>query len=75
MHNILHLLDVILEAQAEYADSRGQTKIDAEQLLQQIQTKKLMFLLVTFCKLFENSDFATKGLQFNTVCDRMYLID
>lgn len=58
VHKILQLLDVLLEAQAEYAETSGQTKMDAEQLLQQIQTKKFLFMLVTFCKLFENSDFA-----------------
>lgn len=70
VHKILHLLDVILEALAEHAESSGQTKIDAEQL---IQTKKLMFLLVTFCKLFENSDFAMKGLQSSTLCVTEYI--
>lgn len=42
--------------------------MDAEQLLQQMQTKKIVFMHVTFCKLFENSDFATKGLQSSTLC-------
>lgn len=61
---ILTLLDVILEVLEEYAETgSGQTKLEAQSLLQQMQTKKFIFLLVTFGKLFETSDFATKGLQ------------
>lgn len=67
VHKILELLDALKETLAEYAESSGQTKIDTEQLLQQIQTKKFLFMLVTFCKLFENSDFATQGLQSSTL--------
>lgn len=67
VHKILELLDALQETLAEYAESSGQTKIDTEQLLQQIQTKKFLFMLVTFCKLFENSDFATQGLQSSTL--------
>ena len=52
---------------AEYAESSGQTKLEAQSLLQQIQTKKFIFLLVTFGKLFETSNFATKGLQSSTL--------
>ncbi|KAL7381111.1 hypothetical protein ABVT39_000625 [Epinephelus coioides] len=68
VHKILKLLDVLLEALAECAEGSGQTKTEAEQLLQQMQTKKFIFMLVTFCKLFENSDLATKGLQSSTLC-------
>lgn len=64
----LELLDVILETLAEFSEESGQTKTDAENLLQQIQTKKFIFLLVTFAKLFDVSDFATKGLQSPNVC-------
>ena len=35
---------------------------------QQIQTKKFIFLLATFGKLFDTSNFATKGLQSSTLC-------
>ena len=41
---ILMLLDVILEVFAECAI--GQTKVEAQSLLQQLQTKQLRFLLV-----------------------------
>lgn len=68
VHKIFKLLDVLLEALAECTEGSGQTRIEAEQLLQQMQTKKFIFMLVTFCKLFENSDFATKGLQSSTLC-------
>uniref|UniRef100_A0A8C9YWK2 TTF-type domain-containing protein n=1 Tax=Sander lucioperca TaxID=283035 RepID=A0A8C9YWK2_SANLU len=64
---VLTLLDVILEVLAEYAESSGQSKVEAQSLLQQIQTKKLLFLLVTFGKLFQTSDFATRGLQSPTL--------
>ncbi|XP_034033315.1 zinc finger MYM-type protein 1-like [Thalassophryne amazonica] len=64
---ILTLFDVILEVLAECAESSGQTKVDAQSLLQQIQTKKFLFLLVTFGKLFETSSFATQGLQSPTL--------
>uniref|UniRef100_A0A3B3R0H2 DUF4371 domain-containing protein n=1 Tax=Paramormyrops kingsleyae TaxID=1676925 RepID=A0A3B3R0H2_9TELE len=64
---VLTLLDVILEVLAEYAESSGQSKVEAQSLLQQIQTKKFLFLLVTFGKLFQTSDFATQGLQSPTL--------
>lgn len=61
---VLALLDAILETLAECSDSNsGPTKLHAESLLQQIQTKKFLFLLVTFGMLFDVSDFVTKGLQ------------
>lgn len=53
---------MILEVLAEYAE-KGQSEIEAESLLQQIRTKKFIFLLVLFKELFSKSDFATKGLQ------------
>lgn len=58
VHKILQLLDVLLGALAEFAKTSGQTKIEAEQLL-----KTFIFMLVTFCKLFENCDFATRGCR------------
>uniref|UniRef100_A0A8C1TUJ4 HAT C-terminal dimerisation domain-containing protein n=1 Tax=Cyprinus carpio TaxID=7962 RepID=A0A8C1TUJ4_CYPCA len=64
---VLTLLNVILEVLAEYAESSGQSKVEAQSLLQQIQTKKFLFLLVTFGKLFQTSDFATQGLQSPTL--------
>ena len=77
VHKILKLLDVLLEALAECAEMSGQTKIEAEQLLLQVQTKKFVFMLLVFCKLFDNSDFATKGLQSSSLCvtDCIYLIE
>lgn len=73
---VLVLLDVILETLAQFSETSGHTKVEAESLLQQIQTKKFLFLLVTFGKLFESSDFATKGLQSGslTVTDCIDLI-
>lgn len=68
VYKILQLLDVLLEALAGFSETSGQSKIEADQLLQQVQTKKFVFMLLTFCKLFENSDFATKGLQSSTLC-------
>ncbi|CAL9692726.1 unnamed protein product [Knipowitschia caucasica] len=41
--------------------------MDADALLNQIQNKKFLFLLVTFNLLFEVSDYATKGLQSPTL--------
>lgn len=59
VHKVLEMLDILLETLAEYSETSGQTKLDADNLLQQMQTKKL----VVFCKLFQCSDFSTKGLQ------------
>ena len=64
----LELLDVLLEHLAECLDESGQTRQEADSLLQQIQTKKFIFLLVAFGKLFDTSDFATKGLQDPKSC-------
>ncbi len=64
---VLTLYDVILETLSEFAEGSGQTKIEAESLLQQIQNKRFIFLLVAFSKLFSASDFATKGLQSPSV--------
>lgn len=64
---VLTLYDVILETLSEFAEGSGQTKIEAESLLQQIQNKRSIFLLVAFSKLFSASDFATKGLQSPSV--------
>ena len=38
--------DVILELLSEYAEEGGQSQIDAHLLLQQMRTKKFIFLLV-----------------------------
>uniref|UniRef100_A0A3B4X175 TTF-type domain-containing protein n=1 Tax=Seriola lalandi dorsalis TaxID=1841481 RepID=A0A3B4X175_SERLL len=64
---VLTLLGPILEALATFSESSGQTKIEADSLLHQMQTKKFLFLLITFNQLFEVSDFATKGLQSSTL--------
>ena len=68
VHKILSLLDEILEALCEYAETRSTSTVEAENLLNQIQTKKFLFLLVSFCKFFDNSDFATKELQSASLC-------
>jgi hypothetical protein len=57
------LYDVIIEVLSGYAEEGGQSQIDAQSLLQQMRTKKFIFLLVLFKELFSKSDFATKGLQ------------
>lgn len=64
---VLTLLGPILETLATFSESSGQTKIEADSLLHQMQTKKFLFLLVTFNQLFEVSDYATKGLQSSTL--------
>lgn len=64
----LQLLDVILETLSEFSEESGQTKQEAEALLLQIQTKKIIFLLVTFGKLFDISDYATKRSQSPSLC-------
>ena len=68
VHKIPNLLDVLLEAFAECAEMSGQTKIEAEQLLLRMQTKKFVFMLLVFYKLFDNSDFDTQGLQSSSLC-------
>lgn len=74
---VLTLLGPILETLATFSESSGQTKIEADSLLHQMQTKKFLFLLITFNQLFEVSDFATKGLQSSTlsVTDSIDLIE
>lgn len=65
---VLTLLDGVLKVLSEYSDSaNGQTRLEAQSLVHQIETKKFVFLLVTFAKLFDISDFATKGLQSPTL--------
>ncbi|KAK7163906.1 hypothetical protein R3I94_002577 [Phoxinus phoxinus] len=64
---VLTLLGPILETLATFSESSGQTKLEADSLLHQMQTKKFLFLLVTFNQLFEVSDYATKGLQSSTL--------
>lgn len=65
---VLTLLDAVLEVLSEYGDSaNSQTRLEAQSLAHQIETKKFIFLLVTFAKLFDITDFATKGLQSPTL--------
>lgn len=63
----LLLLDVILEVLADFSEACGQTKLEADALLQQIQNNTFLFLLVTLSKLYDTSDFVTKGLQSSTL--------
>ncbi len=74
---VLQLLDVILEMLAQCSEKNGETKFEADSLLHQVQTKKFLFLLVTFGKLFETTEFATRGLQSSTlsVTDTISLIE
>jgi len=64
---VLTLLGLILETLATFSESYAQTKLEADSLLHQMQTKKFLFLFVTFNQLFEVSDYATKGLQSSTL--------
>lgn len=64
---VVLLLDVILEVLADFSEASGQTKLEADAILQQIQNKTFLFLLVTLSKLFDTSDFAKKGLQSSTL--------
>ncbi|KAJ4947757.1 hypothetical protein JOQ06_009790 [Pogonophryne albipinna] len=64
---VLTLLGQILETLADFSQSSGHSKIEADSLLQQMQTKKCVFILVMFNRLFEMSDYATKGLQCSTI--------
>ncbi len=74
---VLQLLDVILEMLAQCSEKNGETKFEADSLLHQVQTKKFLFLLVTFGKIFETTEFATRGLQSSTlsVTDTVSLIE
>ncbi len=74
---VLQLLDVILEMLAQCSEKNGETKVEADYLLHQVQTKKFLFLLVTFGKIFETTEFATRGLQSSTlsVTDTISLIE
>uniref|UniRef100_A0A673LF96 TTF-type domain-containing protein n=1 Tax=Sinocyclocheilus rhinocerous TaxID=307959 RepID=A0A673LF96_9TELE len=65
--SMLTLLGPILETLAEFSESSGHSKLEADSLLHQMQTEKFLFLLVTFNKLFEMSDYATKDLQSATI--------
>ena len=71
------MYDVIVEVLAQYAEEGGQSEIEAQSLLQQIRTKKFIFLLVLFKQLFSKSDFTSKSLQsINTsVTDTVDLIE
>lgn len=56
---VLILLDCILELLAECSgSSHNEAIIETQGLLQQIQTKRFLFLLVIFGKHFECSDFS-----------------
>lgn len=65
--DIFHLFDVILEILTEFAEGGGQAGLEAQSLLQQVQTKKFAFFLVASCKLFEVSSYASKVLQSETL--------
>uniref|UniRef100_A0A3B4VA62 TTF-type domain-containing protein n=1 Tax=Seriola dumerili TaxID=41447 RepID=A0A3B4VA62_SERDU len=69
LDKVFTLLGPILETLATFSESSGQTKIEADSLLHQMQTKKFLFLLITFNQLFEVSDFASKGLLESTYVD------
>ncbi len=71
---VLQLLDAILEMCSE---KNGETKLEADSLLHQVQTKKFLFLLVTFGMIFETTEFATRGWQSSTlsVTDTISLIE
>lgn len=58
--------DVVLEMLTEFAESRGLDGLEAQSLLQQVQTKKFVFLLAASCKLFEVSQRASELLQSET---------
>lgn len=63
---VFSLFDVILETLTEFAERGGQAGLEAQSLLQQVQTKKFTFLLVASRKLSEASEDASKGLQDDT---------
>ncbi|XP_058603710.1 zinc finger MYM-type protein 1-like [Onychostoma macrolepis] len=71
---VLTLYDVILKTLSEFAEGSGQTKIEEESLLQHIQRKRFIFLLVAFSKLFNASDFATKAPSVS-VTDCVHMIE
>lgn len=65
---LLTLFDAVLEVLSEYSNSANdQTRLEAQSLAHQLETTKFIFLLVTFEKLFDIRDFATKGLQSRTL--------
>lgn len=64
--DIFHSFDVILEILTEFAEGGGQAGLEAQSLIQQVQTKKFAFFLVASCKLFEVSIYASKVLQRET---------
>lgn len=65
--DVFNSFDAILETLSEFAESGGQTGLEAQSLLQQVQTKKFTFLLVASCTLSEVSELASKGLQSDTL--------
>lgn len=74
---VLILLDVILEMLAQCSEKTGETKLEADTLLRQIQTKMFLFLLVTFRKFVDTTEFAPRSLQSATfsVTDSISLIE
>lgn len=46
MGRVLPLYDTLLETLVKFAESTGQSTMDAESLLQQIQTKILIFIIL-----------------------------
>jgi len=76
LSRVLSLFDVILETLSEFSEGSGQIKIDVVSFAT-IQTKRFIFLLVAFSKLFSASEFATKGLQSPSVSltDCVHLIE
>ena len=63
---VFTLLGPMLETLATFSKSSGQTKLEADSLLRQMQTNFFLFLPFTFNQLFEVSGYATKGLQSST---------
>ncbi|KAF5902845.1 zinc finger MYM-type protein 1-like [Clarias magur] len=64
--DVLCSFDVVLEMLTEFAESGGLAGLEAQSLLQQVQTKKFSFLLAASCKLLEVSQRASELLQIET---------
>ncbi len=52
VHKVLEMLDVLLKTLGEYSETSGQTKLDADNLLQQMQTKNSFSCLLCFASCF-----------------------
>ncbi|KAF3844479.1 hypothetical protein F7725_007642, partial [Dissostichus mawsoni] len=63
---VLTLLGPILETLADFSQSSGHSKIKAN-YFSRCRRKKCVFILVMFNRLFEMSEYATKGLQCSTI--------